>query len=373
MATDATSLLAEAACYQCGQWPLLKLGLLKLWLLALDPDADTSPNALLEDAKCYICFPPDTLRLLSLGLLTQMVTGVVPPEPETPTTPVLVLNGSSPSSILVQFTQETEPETTEVWKSINGGAYALAATIDGALTEYADVAGIPSGAVWCYKVRGVNGDLDGEFSNIGCAVRDMLFPGVGAVSFPTWMLALGDYLVSDDGTLVTSLDLSGLLYVETDFAIDSTLVLASLNLAKLAVVGGELTFASSGLTGPISLPALATVGGDLTFTFAKMSSISLPVLTAVGGNIECDSCDNLVTVSMPLFVFVNGHDYHFDNCKLNAATVAHILRRAVLSGVVSATITLNNGTNAGLASLSAQGQADYAALVLAGNTMDINA
>jgi hypothetical protein len=79
MATDANTLLAEAACYDCGtppgQWQLLKLGLLRQILLASDPVADTSPAALLEAAKCYVCMPPGLWQLLELGLLQQIVAG----------------------------------------------------------------------------------------------------------------------------------------------------------------------------------------------------------------------------------------------------------------------------------------------------------
>jgi len=293
-----------------------------------------------------------------------------PPPPPPPSVPVLVLNGSSPSSIFVQFTQETEPESTEIWRSDNGGSYALIATIDGALTEYADVAGIPSGAVWCYKVRGVIGETNGEFSNVGCAVRDMSILDVGVVAHPTWMLAFG-ILAFDDPTLVTSLDLSGLLYVEDAFALDNTQALASLNLDSLAVVGGEFNFTASALHGALSLPALATVGGDLTFTFAEMSSLSLPVLASVAGNIECDSCPNLVTVYIPNFIMADGSSYHFDNCPLSVASIEHILARAIASGVVSATISLDSGAH-GLSELSVGAQADYATLTGLGNTVLID-
>jgi hypothetical protein len=59
-------------------------------------------------------------------------------------------------------------------------------------------------------------------------------------------------------------------------------------------------------------------------------------------------------------------------CALNAASIENVLRRCVLAGVTTCTIDLSGGTNAGLASLSVQGQSDYAALVTAGNTMSIN-
>jgi len=77
MATDANSLLEASKCYEnCtapGQWQLLKLGLLQQILLASNPMADTSVNALLEDAKCYACLSPGIWMLLELALLQQIV------------------------------------------------------------------------------------------------------------------------------------------------------------------------------------------------------------------------------------------------------------------------------------------------------------
>lgn len=73
MATDANTLLSDARCFEnCGPWELFRLGLLKQILLASDPVADTSPNALLESAKCYACMPPGLWMLLELGLLKQI-------------------------------------------------------------------------------------------------------------------------------------------------------------------------------------------------------------------------------------------------------------------------------------------------------------
>jgi hypothetical protein len=57
---------------------------------------------------------------------------------------------------------------------------------------------------------------------------------------------------------------------------------------------------------------------------------------------------------------------------LSAASIEQILARCVASGVTTDTILLDGGTNANLASLSAQGQADYATLFAAGNNTSIN-
>ncbi len=294
----------------------------------------------------------------------------------TPATPVLTLDpDSQPDDIPVKWTQESAPDSNEVWRSINGNPFELIATIDGDLLQYADTDGMASGDVWCYKVRGVNRPypavLFSEFSNVGCAVKDLSMLDVGAVSHPTWMLAYG-VLSFDDSTLVDSLDLSGLLYVEDGFALDVTTNLDSLNLNSLALVAGPFTFDSTALT-TLVLPVLESVGGDLTFTFSHLTSLSLPALENLNGDFECDSCLSLVSVSIPNLLMQNGRSYHFDNCPLSVASIEHILARAIASGVTSATITLDsNPAGHGLSDLSVGSQADYATLVGLGNAISID-
>ncbi len=78
MATDANTLLAETACYEClseAEWRMIQLGLLQQILLASTPMADTSANALLEAAKCYRCLGEAEWRMIELALLQQIVDG----------------------------------------------------------------------------------------------------------------------------------------------------------------------------------------------------------------------------------------------------------------------------------------------------------
>ncbi len=78
MATDANTLLAETACYEClseAEWRMIQLGLLQQILLANSPMADTSANALMEAAKCYRCLSEAEWRMIELALLQQIVDG----------------------------------------------------------------------------------------------------------------------------------------------------------------------------------------------------------------------------------------------------------------------------------------------------------
>lgn len=77
MPTDAQSLLAASACYECqapGELQLLKLGLLKQLVEATNAMADTSASALLAATRCYQCHPPGFWPLFELALL-QMLAG----------------------------------------------------------------------------------------------------------------------------------------------------------------------------------------------------------------------------------------------------------------------------------------------------------
>lgn len=73
---DANELLAEVKCYGClglsiGQ--LLKLALLRRQLLALDSEAATDVDSLLDHGKCFQChLGGDVGRILELSLLDKI-------------------------------------------------------------------------------------------------------------------------------------------------------------------------------------------------------------------------------------------------------------------------------------------------------------
>jgi hypothetical protein len=86
MATDPQSLLASVsahASYASSTYMLhlMKVALLRRWLLALSPGADTSPSALLEYAKCHLCLSATMgynsyqLQLMVLVLTDQALSG----------------------------------------------------------------------------------------------------------------------------------------------------------------------------------------------------------------------------------------------------------------------------------------------------------
>lgn len=76
-ATDPQTLMASAACYECGADPyvlqLYKLALLRQILLASNPAAMTDPQSLISQSSCFACLPPGQLLILEVALLAQIV------------------------------------------------------------------------------------------------------------------------------------------------------------------------------------------------------------------------------------------------------------------------------------------------------------
>ena len=288
---------------------------------------------------------------------------------QVPSTPALTLNiNSTSSNIIVEWDQDVAPDTNEVWRSQNGGPFSMLGSIDGSLGTLTDTDAMGTGDIWCYKVRGIIGGIEGSYSNEGCAVNELFFLDTGAVSHPTWMLAFGDFGPDDPGS-VTSLDLSGLKKVYGSLFLDTMASLTSVNLDSLESIGVDFLLSISGMVA-LSLPSFAVLGNTITANFCpNLATLTAPLWVSAGGDVEFDS--NVITsISIPSFVMQNGKTYAFDNNGMPAAGVEHILRRGVLSGVTSATIVLDN--NATLSSLSVQGQTDFTTLLIAGNSITID-
>jgi len=203
-------------------------------------------------------------------------------------------------------------------------------------------------------------------------------------------LAFGDPVdVTNDVTftncdLMTSLEMNNLETVGGNIFVEGVLLETAL-FPKIRTVGSDFSIQSDVL-GSASLPELETVGAGLFVGGDALTSFSAPLLQSVSSDIDLHSselltsinlnslvtaggmffndCETLVSISLPVFVPTDGSVINFFNCALNATSVEHILRRCVLAGVTTCTIDLSGGTNAGTASLNAQGQADVATLGL---------
>ena len=168
---------------------------------------------------------------------------------------------------------------------------------------------------------------------------------------------------------------------------------ASTALVIPAAGSGGLSLYTDSVTTTLTCPNLVSVGGSVGVyltTFTVLTSASFPVLGLVSGgsleidndaganlllasisapnlvtvtnNISCANNPSLTTIDWSSWLPTDGTTITFAGCALTAASVELILSRCVASSVTTCTIDLSGGTNAGLTSLSAQGQTDAATL-----------
>lgn len=130
----------------------------------------------------------------------------------------------------------------------------------------------------------------------------------------------------------------------------------SINDGNFLIVGNALLTA-------LNAPAIISFTADLTISGNPiLTSIDLSSWVSCVGNVSMLGNPALTTILCPSWVPTDGKNLNFSGCALTATTVELILRRCVLAGVTTCTITLNGGTNAGTASLNPQGQADVTTL-----------
>ena len=199
---------------------------------------------------------------------------------------------------------------------------------------------------------------------------------------------LSNFALVDDDADIT-VNFPNLITVSSDINITWSLLTTSLNFPLLSSIGGTLNILSVPILTSINLNSLTSVGTIYMSDLPAITSIVLPSLTTVIFFIEIDndtdvnhlltsiSLPNLVHIgasalfggnsalaswSAPNWVPTDGTNIDFAGDALNAASVELILRRCVLAGVTICTIDLSGGTNAGTASLNAQGQADVITL-----------
>lgn len=147
-------------------------------------------------------------------------------------------------------------------------------------------------------------------------------------------------------TTVTEIDFPNLVSIDP-LDIQSGSLIIAVNSSLSAIKLDQLSYVSYTLT----------IGGNVS-----LLSLDLHSLVHVGGTFRLSGNSNLASVDLSSYVPTDGKAIDLTGCALNAATIELILRRCVLAGVTTCTISLQGGTNAGTASLNAQGQADVATL-----------
>jgi len=139
--------------------------------------------------------------------------------------------------------------------------------------------------------------------------------------------------------------------------------ITSLSFPGLVSTGDFMVAAPPGVLTISADDLVSVTAGDFQVNFnASLTTLSLLSLVSVSGSLFTNGLGALTTVLVPNWVPTDGSTINFNSDALDATSVELILRRCVLAGVATCTIDLSGGTNAGLASLSAQGQSDAAAL-----------
>lgn len=415
----ADELYQEANCFLCygiTQTQALKIALMRRQVLELDPNADVSPEALLASAACYNCYANGSvgdlfeLALLAIIAATPCTPGNVDgliwgPNPET----VAQFDGSGNAYLSLINTSTGEAYTTlsfgnpthvvgdMTWTGFNGDGltFRLLETVGGGLN--ANGGGVSSITSFVFESLvsvGTDADLGdhpalvtlnldqlvsvGGFlyvSNNGVQTTLSLpaltsvdsiqiessAPILSAPVLPTYpptgitadasLLTLNLPAVTDDG--------AGQLWV--DLGTMSGLLTLNLNSVTNTTAATNLELNNCPNLTSVNLDSMATVNGTFNTNSNSLTSLSLPSLVTVTADFLAFS-SLLISFSAPLWVPTDGTTIDFNNCALNIPSVELILRRCVVAGVLACTIDLSGGTNAGTASLSAQGQADVATL-----------
>lgn len=140
-----------------------------IYALAKLAGTSTDPNALAGLASCMRCLDGNYAAAISY-LMCQWSGGGIATPPVAPT--MQLMSFTDPTHQVVHWTNPAPlPTVNEVWRSTNGSAYALLATVSGAHANnlYTDstFSTVPTDTV-CYKVRSCNGTNCSAFSAIAC-------------------------------------------------------------------------------------------------------------------------------------------------------------------------------------------------------------
>jgi hypothetical protein len=360
------------------------------------------PSSLANAARCFAsCIPPGEFEAVKVYLICEYAnksTG-----PATPGS----LDVSDPSvagNTILTWTNSDLPTTNEIWKSTDGVTFAFLSSVSGNVHTFTDTAAMANNVFFYYKVRATTGGVSSNFSNTVSVSNNINMSGsaLTSFSFPTLVIAYGSFDVSSS-VAAASATFTLLRKVTGLFNLSSCPAITTLSLPALVSIGDNFLFANIGVVNQVFPSLQAVVGPFMDFdSCAALVTISFPAMTSVN-SIDGSNCPLMTTLtfgagvtvggdltigggfagtlsnlSMPNSIFADGHSLDFTSQNipagnsLNGTGVNGILRRLVLSGVTTDTVDFTGGTSAGFAALSAQGQADYTALNLAGNSVSLN-
>lgn len=335
--------------------------------------ATCDPQTLLNDGSCFLCLSEKELNTVTAQLLCDIASGGAPCFCEN-------LEGAdSPLNVI------TPDFVGQVYVQAGGIVWQAGSTDSSSWTVICEP--IPesgNGLVWGPDADTLDQFIYEDDAILGAAATQFTFPGLvtvvadfsiqidalETVSAPLLESVGGDVSVVDNANL-TTLQMGSIETIGSSLDFSTCPSLVDLDFSALTSIGATLNANNVGVES-LYMPLLATVGAIRTDQNPSLTNIDFTSLVTNSSDWTGDSCPLLVSILVPNLVVTDGTAIQINNCALNATTVALLLRRCVVSAVTTCLIDLSGGTNAGLASLSAQGQADYAALVLAGNTVTLN-
>jgi hypothetical protein len=334
MACDPQTLARNASCYFClppGMIYPVKLAILARWLKSLSPGANTSVAALMADANCFACPPNAQLGPMKLALVCDATSGSVPPVPPPAPSDLTIDLFSVAANVTPTWTNNGGATSIEIWKSVNGGAYALYDTAAGAATSYNDLAGIPALDYWEYEVRAVNAGGNSAFSNKAAVANGITDHASAAISYPFLILSLADIALDNNAALLSA-SFPKLRQVNGNFTLNQCDFLAVTDFSALQLVTGNFTFADDTTSlVSISFPSLTDVGGNFSFSACfSLTSITANLLNTVGSDLIFSDCTVLAALSFPALTLV-GSDFLGPNSGVVTLSAPNLIQLADLN------------------------------------------
>lgn len=309
--------LAKAAACYCGP-SKLQQGEIVYLLQKISGDTST-PSELAKKAACY-CFPEKVWRAVVAYLLCQTVNGGAACASQSGTTdPGGVVTPAFIGQLYHNTTADTYFYSTGLtsadWTAISGGSPCLLSTIPVGNQNQIGLQMIAA---------------SGPITTVGYSGST----NIGGIQLNTF----------GNGGSFDTFSAPNLVSIDPSYLVGVGLLLGGDNFTT------------------IDTPLLSFIGGQLIIESPVITTASFPSLVTIVAGVGIFNCTMLTSLSLPVWVPTDGTALDFHANALNATSVELILRRCVLAGVTTCTIDLAGGTNAGLASLSAQGQADAVTL-----------
>lgn len=344
---DPKSLMELAKCFKC--IPPQTQQEIQAYLLAVIAGVDPDPKALMHAAKCFKCVPKGTLEEVMAYLLCQIANG-----------------GGGPGG---NCSISWEPESVNLIDVASWIKGPTQPSWTGITSVTINESHMPSGVYIRNQTSLLSANFDSLIDVDPIEDGPWQFQFEGCINLKTItapLLKEVGGVISCDGPSLESFDLPSLTSAHHGVYLEGNSNLKTLNWPLVSslttpLAGDQAIFNSTGLVA-LDFPSLVTCDFMQAVGCSSLTSINLPLLSSPITQLRTSNCPLLSDVNLSQMILSDTGVLWIDGCALTASSVENVLRRCVVSGTANANINLSGGTNAGLASLSAQGQADAATL-----------